>query len=102
MLLEFSVIPVGRGESIGDEVAKVVGIVEASGLAHRVGPMGTAVEGGWDEVMALVKKCHAEVLKDSPRVFTTITIDDRPSKPLDRITAKLESVKRRLGRESGK
>jgi uncharacterized protein YqgV (UPF0045/DUF77 family) len=49
--------------------------------------------------MGLVKKCHQEVLKNSLRVVTSITIDDRPGKPADRIVEKIKSVEKRLGRE---
>lgn len=99
MLLEFSIIPLGKGESIGDEIAKVLKMVEESGLTYKANPMGTVVEGDWDKVMGLVKKCHQEVLKNSLRVVTSITIDDRPGKPADRIVEKIRSVEKRLGRE---
>ncbi len=98
MLVEFSVIPVGGGESIGDEIARVLDIVDKSGLPYKANPMGTVIEGEWEEVMALIKRCHEAVLKHGLRVFTSITIDDRPGKP-NRITEKLASVERRLGRE---
>lgn len=99
MLAEFSIIPIGKGESMGDEIAKVVNIVEKSGLPYRTNPMATVIEGRWDEVMAVIKKCHEEVVRNSPRVVSTITVDDRPSKPFDRLTEKLKSVEKRLGRE---
>jgi uncharacterized protein YqgV (UPF0045/DUF77 family) len=60
--------------------------------------MGTIVEGGWDEVMKTVRDCHEAVLGGGLRVFTSITIDDRPGKA-DRLTEKIASVERRLGRE---
>lgn len=98
MLAEFSVVPVGIGESIGEQIAKVLKIVDESGLPYRANPMGTVVEGEWDQVMDLIKRCRQEVLKDSPRVVTTISVDDRTGKP-NRITEKLKSVERRLGKE---
>jgi uncharacterized protein YqgV (UPF0045/DUF77 family) len=48
--------------------------------------------------MALIRTCHLEVLKRMPRLLTTITIDDRPGKP-DRITEKIRTVEKKLGRE---
>lgn len=99
MLLEFSIIPIGKGESIGDEIAKVIKMVEESGLPYKANPMGTVVEGDWDKLMGLVKRCHQEALKSRPRVVTSITIDDRPGKPADRIIEKIKSVEKRLGRE---
>lgn len=99
MLVEFSIIPIGKGESMGEEIARVIDIVDRSGLPYRANPMGTVVEGDWDSVVGLVKKCHQEVLKNCSRAVTTITIDDRPGKPSDRIVEKLRSVEKRIGKE---
>lgn len=98
MLIEFSIVPIGIGESIGDRIADVLKIVDKSGLPYKANPMGTVIEGNWDEVMAIIKKCHQEVIKSSPRILTSISIDDRPGKP-NRITEKIKSVEKRLGKE---
>ncbi len=98
MLAEFSIIPIGKGESLGDQIAKGIKIVSESGLPFKANPMGTVIEGEWDEVMAVVKRCHYEIIKDCPRVLTTISIDERPGKP-NRIEEKLRSVERRLGKD---
>ncbi len=98
MLVQFSIVPLGRGESISGPVAKILDLVDGSGLPYRLTPMGTIVEGEWDEVMALIGACHREALKGAPRALTTIIIDDRPGKA-DRITEKIRSVEKRLGRE---
>jgi uncharacterized protein (TIGR00106 family) len=60
--------------------------------------MGTVLEGEWDEVMTVIGKCHAEMRKDSERVLTSITIDDRKGKE-NRIERKLESVEEKIGRK---
>lgn len=99
MLVEFSICPIGTGESLGDAIAGVIRIVDESGLPYRANPMGTVIEGGWDEVMGLLKKCHEEVIKTAPRVVSHISIDLRPKKPQDRLTEKLKSVERRLGKK---
>ena len=98
MLVQFSIVPIGTGESISEHVAEVIRVVDESGLPYRTNPMGTVVEGGWDEVMALIRKCHEEMLKGKARVLTSISIDDRPGKA-DRITEKVKSVEKRLGRK---
>ena len=97
MLAEFSIIPIGGGSSIGDQLAEVLKIVDASGLPYKVNPMGTVVEGEWDEVMNLIKKCHKIVMKSEDRVLTTISIDDRKGKP-NRIDEKVKSIERRIGK----
>jgi uncharacterized protein (TIGR00106 family) len=96
MLVEFSVVPVGAGVSISPQIAKVLKIVAESGVSYKANPMGTVLEGDWDAVMAVVRKCHDAVMKDSERALTTLTIDDRKGKEA-RIQKKLESVEQKLG-----
>ncbi|MBI5588286.1 MAG: MTH1187 family thiamine-binding protein [Deltaproteobacteria bacterium] len=98
MLVEFNIIPIGKGESMGDTIATVLSIVDNSGLPYRANAMSTVIEGSWDECMGLIKKCHEEVMKTAPRLYSSIDIDLRPSKPLDRLTEKLKSVEKRLGK----
>jgi len=98
MLVEFSIIPVGAGSSIGEHLAKVLKLVDESKLPYKVNPMGTVVEGQWDEVMKLVRKCHDAVMKGGERAITTIAVDDRKDKP-NRLEEKVKSIERRLGRE---
>ncbi len=97
MLVEFSIIPIGSSSSIGDQIAEVLRIVDASGLAYKINPMGTVVEGEWDEIVKLIKKCHDKVMTSEDRVVTTISIDDRKGKP-NRIEEKVESIERRIGK----
>lgn len=97
MLIGFSVVPLGVGSSIGEQVAEVMKIVDASGLSYKVNPMGTVVEGEWDEVMNIVKKCHAAVMKSAERALTSISIDDRKGRA-GRMEEKVKSVERRIGR----
>lgn len=97
MLVEFSIIPIGVGSSIGDQLAEVLKIVDSSGLPYKVNPMGTVIEGEWDEVMKLIKKCHRTMMKLSDRAITTISIDDRKGKP-NRIEEKVKSLERRIGK----
>jgi uncharacterized protein (TIGR00106 family) len=97
MLIEFSIIPIGVGSSIGKQLAEVLKIVDASGLPYKVNPMGTVLEGEWDEIMKLIKKCHMTVMKAGERTLTTISIDDRKGKP-NRIDKKVKSIERRIGK----
>lgn len=97
MLVEFSIVPLGSGSSISSSVAEVLNVVDASGLPYKVTPMGTVVEGAWDEVFRLIKRCHRITLRQEERVLTTIRIDDRKG-AADRIDAKVRSVEKKLGK----
>jgi len=97
MLAEFSIIPIGVGSSIGDQLARVLKIVDESGLPYKVNPMGTVIEGNWNDIMRLIKKCHDTIMKTEDRVLTTVSIDDRKGKP-NRIEEKVKSIEKRLGK----
>ena len=95
MLAAFSVTPLGGGDSVGEAVAQVVQEVRASGLACETNAMFTNVEGEWEEVMALIGRCVELAAENAPRVSVVIKVDHRPGHT-GMITAKLESVERRL------
>ncbi len=97
MLIEFSIVPIGSGSSIGDRLAEVMKIVDESGLPYKLNPMGTVVEGEWEQLFSLVKKCHKTIMKKEERCLTTISVDDRKGKP-NRIEGKVKSVEKRLGK----
>jgi len=98
MIVDLSIIPVGHGVSISPELAKVIKMIDQSGLPYKVTPMGTIIEGDWDSVMGLIKSCHDEVFKENERIFTKITIDDRKGKS-DRIHGKVASLESKVGKK---
>ena len=97
MLVEFSVVPMGKGESISAHVAKVISIIDKSGLPYQTHAMGTLIEGSWEDCLKVIKQCHDAMKKITPRVYTRIAIDDRKGKT-KMMTRKLESVEAKLGR----
>ncbi len=98
MVVNFSIVPIGKESSLSTQVAEILKIVSESGIDYKLHAMGTILEGEWDSIMKLIKKCHKKILKDSDRVLTTITIDDRKGRT-DRIAGKVKSVERKLGKK---
>lgn len=99
MLAEFEIVPIGtKSASLSRLLAVVAKLIDQSGLDYRVGPMGTTVEGEWEQVMQLARHCHQAMLKESPRVMTTIRIDDRTDAPgPGRLTQKVASLEAKVG-----
>lgn len=95
MLCAFSITPLGVGESVGAVVADAVRIVRESGLPNETNAMFTNVEGEWDEVVALLKRCVDEVAAVAPRVSVVVKIDHRPGVP-DMLHAKVDAIDRAL------
>ena len=98
MLASFSVIPIGVGDELKEHVAKILALIDASGLDYRLGAMQTTVEGDSDAVVALIMKCHSAMRGIAPRVLTSITIDDREGAK-GRLTGKVRDVEEVLKKD---
>ena len=97
MLLELSVIPLGRGKSVSADIADLVKIIDASGLDYRLTAAGTILEGNWEQLMDVARKCHAEMRKKTERVVTYMKIDDYAERT-GRLTAAVTSVETKIGK----
>ncbi len=97
MLLELSVIPLGRGCSISSDVADLIKIIDASGVDYRLTASGTLMEGNWDELLGVVKSCHAEMRKKTERVVTFLKIDDYGDRS-GRLAGAVDSVESKVGK----
>jgi uncharacterized protein YqgV (UPF0045/DUF77 family) len=78
MLLELSVLPKGKGRHASENTVDVARIINACGLYHQAKNKGTVLEGSWDQLMAVAKKCHDEALKSNARIITVMRAVDGP------------------------
>ncbi len=97
-LLEFSMAPSGKGVSVSPFVARILDIIDKSGLPYQLTPMGTIIEGEWDAVMGVVGACYRDLSADCERVGVHIKVDAR-SGPGGRIKSKVEAVQQKVGRK---
>ena len=98
VLLEFSMTPSTTEESKSAYVARILDIIDKSGLPYQLTPMGTIIEGDWTEVMAVVTGCFRSLEVDCPRISSQIKIDFR-SGTNTRMKSKIEKVESLLGRK---
>ena len=101
VLLEFSMSPLDKGVSLSPYVARSLDIIDKSGLPYQLTPMGTIVEGEWDQVMALVTACFERMGQDCDRISTSMRIDYRAGKS-GRLKSKIQAVESKLGRTLSK
>lgn len=97
VLLEFSISPLGKGDSVSDYVARSLELIDASGLDYELHAMGTIVEGELDEVIDLMKQCMEAMAADCDRITCSAKIDYRAGHK-GRIVGKVSSVEQRFGR----
>ena len=95
MIAEFSIVPIGVGESLSVYVARAFEVIESSGVSFEHHAMGTNLEGEWDEVMGVIKACRDALLETSGRVSLSIKIDDRKG-TRNRLGHKVESARRKM------
>lgn len=98
MLVQFSIFPVGKGEELAKSVAKIIDIIDKSRLPYQTTAMSTIVEGSWEEVFGLIKKCHGTMRKEHSRVYLVITCDDRKGAK-KRLEGKVNDVEKILKRK---
>ena len=95
VIVEFSIFPMDKGESLSLYVARALKMIQNSGLPYEMNPMGTCVEGEWSEVMALVDRCFQELEKDCSRINLSLKADYRKGQS-GRMKSKVKSVKEKL------
>ena len=102
MLFQLTMFPSGskrKSVSVSEHVAKVIDIIDKSGLAYKLTPMATCIEGEWNEVMKIINKARLMLRRNGhERIYISITVDDRKD-ARKRLTGKIDSVEKRLGRK---
>lgn len=96
VLLDFSMTPLGKGESVSPYVARCMEVVAASGLDHRLHAMGTTLEGELDQVLDVVRRCFEALRTDCNRISCSIKIDYRNG-PGGRLDSKVRKVQDLVG-----
>ena len=97
VLLEFSMFPLDKGESLSHYVARSIDIIDRSGIAYQTHAMGTVLEGEIDEVLAVVRRCYEVMSADCNRIECSIKIASRKGRS-GRLKSKIASVEEKLGR----
>lgn len=96
-LMEFSMSPLSKGESVSPYVARSLEIIERSGLDYRLHAMGTVVEGELGPLLDLLRKCFEAMQADCDRITCTAKFDYRRGDS-GRLESKVASVEQKLGR----
>lgn len=97
VLLDFSMTPLGKGESVSPYVARCLEVVAASGLDYRLHAMGTTVEGELGQVLDVVRRCFEALRPDCNRISCSVKIDYRKG-PGGRLDSKVKKVQDLVGR----
>ena len=101
ILMEFSMTPLDKGESVSKYVSRSLDIIDKSGIPYKLNPMGTVLEGEWDELQAVLKECYDRMSEDCSRISVSVKMDARKGSK-GRLEGKIASVEKHLGRKMEK
>src|SRR5690606_1749268 len=76
-LVQFSITPMGVGDSTSEWIVRAIDVVHKSGLRYQVGPTSTVIEGSWPEVSKVIEECLDVVSRDCERVKLSVEVDHR-------------------------
>lgn len=94
--VELCVVPLGVGTSLSEYIAACQRVLEEAGLRYELHAYGTNIEGEWNTVFDVVRRCHEAVhALGAPRIFTTLKVGTRTDREQG-LQDKVDSVRRRL------
>jgi len=96
VLMEFAIFPTDKGESVSEYVSKVIKMIDDSGIAYQLTPMGTIIETTTlKEALEVIEKSYSVLEPYSNRVYATLKFDIRKNRA-NAMTSKIESIKNKL------
>ncbi len=99
VIIDLCVVPIGVGISVSEYIAACQEIIDAAGLEFHLHAYGTNIEGEWDAVFDVIKKCHEKIhAMGAPRITTTIKAGTRIDKD-QTMNEKVKSVEDKLAKE---
>ncbi len=99
MLFQVTIFPTDKSTtSSSSAVSEVIAMIDRSGLPYRTSSMSTIIEGEWEPVIKLINKCRLKLRQRHSRLYMIIAVDDRKGAK-GRLTGKVDSIEKRLGRK---
>jgi len=101
VLLEFSMFPTSddcrNGASVSAQVSKIIDVIDKSGVAYQLTPMGTIVETDtMQEALDIIGLAYKQ-LEGCDRVYSSLKFDIRKNTK-NRLKTKIDSIEKSLDR----
>ncbi|MEI6852648.1 MAG: MTH1187 family thiamine-binding protein, partial [Bacteroidota bacterium] len=100
VIVEFSMFPTDKGDSVSSYVARIVKMLQESGISYQLTPMGSIFEvNEMPDALAVIAKAYRQLELDCGRVFATAKFDIRKGKS-NRMERKIKAVEEKIGKVS--
>lgn len=80
MLVEFTLSPVDEDVRGSRKIAEAIRAVTGPMGSDRSDASENRIEGDWEEVMDIIRRCHEGARRSVPHLVTTIKIQDGPGR----------------------
>lgn len=98
VLVEFSMFPMDKGESVSLYVSKIINMIDESGVDYKLTPMGTIIEcEDINVALDIIKRSYECLEEDCSRVYASLKFDIRKDKN-KRLVSKIDSIEEKLGK----
>ena len=100
VVLEFSIFPTDKGESVSEYVSKVIKMIRDLNIEHQLTPMGSIIEtDSLQEALKVIELSYDILEKEgSKRVYISTNIDIRKGKN-NRLKSKIKSIEDKIGKK---
>lgn len=99
VLVEFSMFPTDKGESVSPYVSRIIKMIDDLNIPYKLTPMGTVFEvESMEEALNILNESYKRLEPDCNRVYSVVKFDIRKNKR-NRLKQKIKSVEEKLGKE---
>lgn len=90
--------PMDKGESVKEEVAQIIKMIDESAVSYQLTAMGTIIETeSMDEALEIVRRAYALLEVNCNRVYASLKFDIRKGTS-NRLKTKIRSVEEIIGK----
>ncbi len=101
VLMEFSMFPTDKGESVSAYVSRILAFIDESGVSYRLTPMGTILETEtMEEALRVMTEAYKRLEPDCRRVYVSAKLDIRKDRK-NGLTQKIASIEKHAGKKLG-
>ena len=97
VILDFSMFPIGKEESLSTYVAKIIKILEKNNITYKLNPMGTSIETeNLRDALDIIYESYKSLEIEANRVYSVIKLDIRKNRKIGSMEKKIKSVKDKI------
>jgi uncharacterized protein (TIGR00106 family) len=100
VLVEFSMFPTDKGESVSPYVSRIIKMISESEVSYKLSPMGTIFETeDISTALKIIESAYNLLEPDCNRVYSSLKFDIQKNKS-DRMKSKIDSIEKKIGEVS--